>query len=106
MQQIALHTRIAEGRELDYEREHQQIPSDLDAALREAGVHFWTIWRDGRDLFHLVEVEDYQAMRRHLATHPADVSWQEHINQFLEQVDSYEGDDMGIGQVWSLPLRD
>src|SRR5690625_6716652 len=67
MQTIALHTRIAEGREADYVREHRQIPDDLDPALRRAGVRSWRIWRDGRDLFHLLEVEDYRAMRRQLA---------------------------------------
>ena len=38
MEHIALHTRIAEGHEEDYEREHARIPDELDAALRAAGV--------------------------------------------------------------------
>ncbi|MFC0675433.1 L-rhamnose mutarotase [Brachybacterium hainanense] len=104
-QTIALHTRIAEGCEEDYEREHAVIPADLDAALRRAGVSSWRIWRDGRDLFHLVEVEDYRAMRRRLAEDPANIAWQEHINAFLEVADSYDGDDEGIGQVWELPAE-
>lgn len=103
MQTIALHTRIADGHEQDYVREHAVIPSELDAALRRAGVGSWRIWRDGRDLFHLVEVQDYRAMRRQLAADPANIAWQEHINAFLEVADSYEGDDLGIDHVWSLP---
>lgn len=103
MQTIALHTRIAEGREADYDREHAVIPAELDAALRRAGVHAWRIWRDGRDIFHLVEVEDYRAMRLALAQDPANQRWQEHINQFLEIEDDYSGDDDGITPVWSLP---
>ena len=105
MQTIALHTRIAEGREADYVREHRQIPDDLDPALRRAGVRSWRIWRDGRDLFHLLEVEDYRAMRRQLAEDPANQRWQEHINQFLEVVDDYGGEDSGIRPVWSLPSQ-
>ncbi|EWS80581.1 hypothetical protein BF93_02930 [Brachybacterium phenoliresistens] len=103
MQTIALHTRIAAGHEQDYEREHAVIPSDLDAALRRAGVGSWRIWRDGRDLFHVVEVEDYRAMRRALAEDPTNLAWQEHINAFLEVADSYAGDDDGIPLVWALP---
>lgn len=103
MEHIALHTRIAAGHEEDYEREHARIPDELDTALRAAGVHGWRIWRDGRDLFHLVEVEDYQAMRRALADDPANQAWQEHINRFLEVVDDYGGEDSGIRPVWSLP---
>ena len=105
MQTIALHTRIAEGSEADYVREHRQIPDELDPALRRAGVCSWRIWRDGRDLFHLLEVEDYRAMRRQLAEDPANQRWQQHINQFLEVADSYEGADDGIEHVWSLPAE-
>ena len=36
MDRIALHTRIAEGHEADYDREHARIPDELDAALRAA----------------------------------------------------------------------
>ncbi|MCS6711738.1 L-rhamnose mutarotase [Brachybacterium sp. EF45031] len=104
-QVIALHTRAAAGREGDYDREHARIPDDLDAALRRAGVHSWRIWRDGQDLFHLVEVDDYAAMREQLRTDPANVAWQQHINQFLEVVDSYDGDDTGLDLVWQLPTR-
>jgi L-rhamnose mutarotase len=103
METIALHTRIADGHEADYAREHARIPDDLDPALREAGVVTWRIWRDGVDVFHVVEVEDYHAMRAYLKDHPANIAWQEHINQFLAAPDSYEGDDDGIDLVWQLP---
>lgn len=103
MERIALHTRLRAGREADYERAHAVIPPELDAALREAGVHSWRIWRDGRDLFHVVEVEDYQAMRRALADHPANVPWQARMAELLEIQDDYSGNDKGIKQVWELP---
>lgn len=103
MQRIALHTKLKPGREADYEKVHAVIPAELDAALRAAGVHSWEIWRDGRDLFHLVEVEDYRAMRRTLADHPANVAWQARMAELLEVEDDYSGDDLGIGKVWELP---
>ncbi|HEV8557466.1 MAG TPA: L-rhamnose mutarotase [Actinophytocola sp.] len=103
MQRIALHTKLKPGREADYERIHAVIPTDLDAALRTAGVHRWEIWRDGLDLFHLVEVEDYQAMRRALADHPANVPWQTRMAELLDVPDDYSGTDLGIGKVWELP---
>ncbi len=103
MQRIALHTKLKPGREADYEREHAKIPDDLDAALREAGVRSWEIWRDGLDLFHLVEVEDYQAMRRALADHPANIPWQAKMAELLDVQDDYSGNDLGIGKVWELP---
>lgn len=104
MQRIALHTRLIPGHEAGYERDHARIPDELDPALREAGVLTWRIWRDGTDLFHVVEVEDYEAMR-YLRDHPANVRWQEHINRHLAAPDSYEGGDEGIALVWELPAE-
>ena len=103
MRRIALHTRLAAGRESDYEAIHAQIPPDLDAALRVAGVHTWRIWRSGRDLFHVVEVDDYRAMRRALRDHPANVAWQARMSELLEVADDYSGGDEGLPMVWELP---
>ncbi|MBC6445664.1 L-rhamnose mutarotase [Actinokineospora xionganensis] len=100
---MALHTRLKPGAEAEYERVHAVIPADLDTALREAGVHTWRIWRDGLDLFHVVEVEDYQAMRRALADHPANVPWQARMAGLLDVADDYSGDDRGVSLVWELP---
>ena len=102
MQTIALHTRLKPGKEAEYERVHAAIPPELHAALREAGVRSWRIWRSGQDLFHLVEVIDYQAMRRALADDPANVTWQARMAELLEVEDDYSGTDMGLRQVWQL----
>ena len=106
MQRIALHTKLAPGKEDEYEKVHAVIPADLDGALREAGVHSWRIWRDGRDLFHVVEVEDYQQMRHFLRDHPANIPWQARMSELLEVEDDYSGGDLGIGLVWELPTRE
>jgi L-rhamnose mutarotase len=103
MERIALHTRLKAGKEEEYETVHAVIPEDLDAALREAGVHSWRIWRDGRDLFHLVEVDDYHAMRAALRDHPANVPWQARMASLLEVEDDYSGQDSGLRRVWELP---
>jgi L-rhamnose mutarotase len=103
METIALHTRLKPGMEASYDREHAVIPSELDAALREAGVASWRIWRSGRDLFHVVEVEDYHAMRAFLKDHPANIPWQARMAELLEVEDDYSGNDSGIPLVWALP---
>jgi L-rhamnose mutarotase len=101
-QQIAVHTRLRAGSEADYERIHAEIPTALADRLRAAGVADWTIWRDGQDLFHLIEVADYRAMRRALADDPVNAEWQAVINPLLEAPDDYSGGDDGIHRVWSL----
>lgn len=103
MQRIALHTRLKPGMEERYDAEHAVIPADLDAALREAGVQSWRIWRDGRELFHVVEVSDYRAMRDAMREHPANLPWQAQMAELLEVEDDYSGNDMGLQMVWELP---
>ena len=102
METIALHTVLKPGKEADYDRIHATIPPELDAALRAAGVHQWRIWRDGRDLFHVVECDDYKAMRAALRDHPANIPWQEQMAELLDVADDYSGGDSGLGLVWSL----
>ncbi|MET4060412.1 L-rhamnose mutarotase [Arthrobacter sp. UYP6] len=103
MERIALHTRLKPGREAEYDAVHARIPEDLDAAMRMAGVSSWRIWRDGLDLFHVVEADDYAAMRRFLASHPANLPWQTQMAELLDVQDDYSGTDRGIAQVWELP---
>ncbi|MFB9165116.1 MULTISPECIES: L-rhamnose mutarotase [Arthrobacter] len=102
-QKIALHTRLKPGKEAEYDAVHAHISDELDAALRTAGVTAWNIWRSGRELFHVVEVADYQAMRKELATDPVNIEWQAVMSELLEVEDDYSGDDMGLAQVWELP---
>jgi L-rhamnose mutarotase len=100
---VALHTRLKPGREAEYEKVHAVIPRDLEVALRDAGVTSWAIFRDGLDLFHVLEVEDYQAMRHALRDHPANIPWQERMSELLAVEDDYSGGDMGLKLVWELP---
>ena len=101
-QRVVVRTRLKAGREADYDRIHQEIPAELALALREHGVHDWSIWRDGQDLFHLIECDDYAAMRRGLAQHPANLPWQARMAELLEVEDDYSGDDAGLPLVWRL----
>ncbi|WP_037303640.1 L-rhamnose mutarotase [Amycolatopsis orientalis] len=100
---MALHTRLKPGKEAEYESVHAVIPPDLDAGLRAAGVRSWRIWRDGLDLFHVVEVEDYAKMRAILRAHPANIPWQARMSELLDVEDDYSGGDSGLGLVWELP---
>jgi L-rhamnose mutarotase len=102
MPEIALHTRLRAGHEGEYECLHERVPADLMPALRAAGVRDWRIWRDGQDLFHLVDVDDYQAMRAALRDHPANVAWQARVGPLHDVPDDYSGDDDGLRRLWSF----
>jgi L-rhamnose mutarotase len=100
--QIALHTVLKPGRETDYDAVHRTIPAELATALVDNGVSDWRIWRDGQHVFHLVDVDDYQAMRAGLRDLPVNVAWQEQIAALFEVADDYAGEDDGLPFVWSL----
>lgn len=101
MQRLALRTRLRPGCEEIYDREHAVIPADLASALRSHGVHTWRIYRDGLDLFHYVEVEDYAALQEAMRDHPADIAWQKQMNRLLDG--DFDKDSGGLKQVWELP---
>ncbi|WP_026531142.1 L-rhamnose mutarotase [Haematomicrobium sanguinis] len=104
MQHIALHTKIREGKEQGYLEVHEVIPPELDEALRAGGVHSWRIYRFGRDLFHAVSLESWDAFREFMATSPADIAWQARMDEFIEP-DGDEAYDGFLPLVWELPER-
>ena len=100
---IVLHTKLKPGAAEAYADAHAAIPAELVTALKDAGVASWRIWRSGRELIHVVVVDDYKAMRRELAEHPANIAWQARMAELLEIEDDYSGDDSGVPLVWELP---
>ncbi|MFF7391881.1 L-rhamnose mutarotase [Streptomyces scabiei] len=101
---VALHTKVRADRVEEYEAAHREVPEELTAAIRAAGVSAWTIWRSGTDLFHLLEVEDYPAMIAELEELPVNIAWQARMAELLDVVHDYsaEGSDAGLPVVWEL----
>ncbi|UFU03270.1 L-rhamnose mutarotase [Ruania suaedae] len=102
--QIALHSRIKPGHEEAYERDHQAIPEGMVEEFARLGVHDWKIWRSGRDLFHLVECDDFEAAMRELEHSEPNARWQEFINTHLDGFASFgEGPTAtSVPLVWTL----
>ena len=102
---VALHTTVRADRVEEYEAAHREVPEELTAAIRAAGVSEWTIWRSGTDLFHVLEVEDYAAMIAELEKLPVNVTWQARMAELLDVAHDYSdgGADAGLPVVWELP---
>lgn len=99
---VTLHTRLHPGSLEAYDALHAAVPADLLVALQDAGVRDWRIWRDGQDVFHLLDVDNYPAMRAALRDHPANVAWQAQVTPLQEVPDDYSGRDTGLQLVWSF----
>jgi L-rhamnose mutarotase len=101
MAYVALHSVLKRGREADYDVAHQRIPDDLLEAHRRAGIRDWSIWRSGRNLFHLVECDDFPAALRQLEHDPANERWQAFIGAYVDHLTTSPAGPM-LPLVWRM----
>jgi L-rhamnose mutarotase len=100
---VALHTRLRLGGEAAYDDAHRRVPSELQAAIRAAGVQAWTIWRSGRDLFHVIDCDDYERTLAELRNLPVNLRWQADMSRLLEVSHDYGDAAAGLPIIWELP---
>lgn len=81
---ITLHTRLLRGSEQAYEQAHEAMSLEVKAVLRRAGFTRWQIFRDGQNLFHLVECEDYRRSMERFLADPIGDRWQTEMGELQE----------------------
>jgi L-rhamnose mutarotase len=67
-----------------YEAAHAAVWPALLETQRELGIRRWLIFRDGLDLFHSIECEDYDSAIAQLATLPLNLRWQAEMARFTD----------------------
>ena len=104
---VALHSILLEGHEDAYDADHAAVPDDLLASFERVGIHDWQIWRSGRDLFHLVECDDFAGAMRALDDDPANQRWQATINRHVDHfvVSGPGAEGMVLPLVWTLTAQ-
>jgi L-rhamnose mutarotase len=90
-EQVGLHTRLKPGMEAAYDRIHAAVWPELITAIRAAGFTRWLIFRDGLDIFHAIECDDYQRGIAELAGHQVNQRWQAEMARFTEVAHDYSG---------------
>jgi L-rhamnose mutarotase len=73
---VGLHTRLKPGAEELYEKYHREVWPDVLAGIRKAGITRYVIFRDGLDLFHYIECDDYDSAIAELAQSPLNQRWE------------------------------
>ena len=73
---VGLHTRLKPGAEERYEKYHREVWPDVLAGIRKAGITRDVIFRDGLDLFHYIECDDYDHAIAELAKSPLNQRWE------------------------------
>jgi L-rhamnose mutarotase len=101
---VALHTRVRADRIEEYEAAHREVPPELLAAIRAAGVRDWTIWRSGVELFHVVDCVDYARVLAALKDLPVNIAWQARMAGYLDVIHDYSaaGAELTLPVVWQL----
>jgi L-rhamnose mutarotase len=90
--QVGLRTRIKPGAEARYEEYHSAVWPDVLKAIREAGITRYVIFRDGLDLFHYIECEDYDRAIAEIAKDPTSMRWEAEIATMMAVTHDMSGE--------------
>ncbi len=69
----------------DYVAAHQNVWPEMLAALRQAGIHNYTIFRNGNEMFGYFESHDLEASTAYMKAQEVNARWQDAMAGLLEQ---------------------
>ena len=84
-QRSAFVLRVRPDKIEEYIHAHREVWPEMLEALRGAGIHNYTIFRDGNQMFGYFEADDLAAAERHLAQQAVSTRWQDSMAKLLEQ---------------------
>ncbi|HEY3085028.1 MAG TPA: L-rhamnose mutarotase [Candidatus Dormibacteraeota bacterium] len=89
--QVGLHTRLKPGAEDRYDEYHRAVWPDVLVAIRRVGISRYVIFRDGLDLFHFIECDDYDRAIAELAEDPVNIRWQREMAPMMAVAHDFSG---------------
>jgi L-rhamnose mutarotase len=69
----------------DYVRAHREVWPEMLAALKDAGIRNYTIFRAGNQMFGYFESDDLEAAKEHLGAHEVSARWQDAMAELLDE---------------------
>ena len=104
MERYAWKARVREGMLAEYIRRHDAIWPEMTAMLNEAGIHNYTIWNVGDELFGYYECEKGVAFaERTQAGSPIVDRWNAYMEDVLElEMDPETGAQPKLRQMFLL----
>jgi L-rhamnose mutarotase len=101
--QVGLHTRLKPGAEDRYEEYHRAVWPEVVDAIRRAGITKYVIYRDGLDLFHHIECEDYDRAIAEIAKDPTSMRWEAEITTMMAVTHDFSGQSSDrMHKIWEL----
>src|SRR5438270_900997 len=74
-----------EGKIDAYVEAHRQVKPEMLAALRDAGIRNYTIFRHGNEMFGYFESDDLAAAAAYMESQEANARWQDAMAELLEE---------------------
>jgi L-rhamnose mutarotase len=94
---------IRPGAEAEYKRRHDEIWPEMVAALRDNGVHNYTLFRRGLDVIAYAECEpDARTAFGKVAATAVDARWSEWFQDVIEERFDEQGRPLEAEEVWHL----
>jgi L-rhamnose mutarotase len=87
MQRIGRWTQLKAGLEEEYVRTHREIWPEMKEVIAQSGIHNYSVYIRGRELFSYFEVEDLQAAYDFLETQPVAQKWQQTMAHLMDVED-------------------
>jgi L-rhamnose mutarotase len=91
MMEVGLHTRLKPGVEERYEEYHRAVWPEVLQAIRRVGITKYVIFRDGLDLFHYIECQDYDHAIAELARDAVNIRWQKEMAPMMAVAHDFSG---------------
>lgn len=85
MTRVGFVLRVKPDRIDEYVAAHRAVWPEMLAALREAGIRDYSIFRDGNRVFGTFATDDLDATEAFLAAQPACARWQDAMAEYLEE---------------------
>lgn len=84
-QRSAFVLRVHPGKVDEYLDAHRNVWPEMLAALRDAGIRNYTIFRNGNEMFGYFEADDLDAAAAYMEAQEVNARWQDAMAQLLEE---------------------
>ena len=101
MKRVVWKAKVLPGKLEEYVKRHQEIWPEMTDVLNQAGIHNYSIWNIGNELFGYYECEDEEYAAKVQAESPVVAKWNVYMDDVMKmEADPREGMDLIPTQVF------
>ena len=99
MERFAWKATVLEGKLNEYIRRHDEIWPEMTQVLNDAGIHNYTIWNVGNELFGYYECESVEYAAKVQSQSPVVARWNVYMDDVMRMEKNFAG-ETGLKQVF------